>query len=142
MGGRVFKIFVSSVLSILFESQRGSSLALKGLDNEYCSQEQELKVPALGQEEEKGTGYTGLCGFDALHHEKKQGQGTCTTDSVLGNKMADGCCHLPMDVIKKVSTMSPHANKKETQAFLGLMGFQRKQTPGYICLVSPFYQVI
>ncbi|GAB0210320.1 hypothetical protein GRJ2_003497800 [Grus japonensis] len=41
----------------------------------------------------------------------------------LGIKWQDGCCQIPMDVINKIAAMSPLTNKKETQAFLGVVGF-------------------
>ncbi|GAB0203181.1 hypothetical protein GRJ2_002783700 [Grus japonensis] len=59
----------------------------------------------------------------------------------LGIKCQRGPCHVPMDVVNKIATMSPPAKKKETQAFLGLVGFWRMHIPGYSQLVSPLYQV-
>ncbi|PKU47294.1 hypothetical protein llap_2393 [Limosa lapponica baueri] len=53
----------------------------------------------------------------------------------------DGCCHVPRDVVRKIATVSPPANKKGTQAFLGLVGFWRMHILGYSQLVSPRYQV-
>ncbi|GAB0208628.1 macrophage immunometabolism regulator [Grus japonensis] len=41
----------------------------------------------------------------------------------LGIKWQDGCHQIPMDVINKITAMSPPTNKKETQAFLGVVGF-------------------
>ena len=37
--------------------------------------------------------------------------------------------------------MSPLTNKKETQAFLGVVGFWRMHIPNYSQIVSPLYQV-
>ncbi|PKU32205.1 hypothetical protein llap_17490 [Limosa lapponica baueri] len=59
----------------------------------------------------------------------------------LGIKWQDGCCQMPMDVINKITAMSPPANKKETQAFLGVVGFWRMHIPGYSHIVSPLYEV-
>ncbi|XP_071889075.1 uncharacterized protein [Anas platyrhynchos] len=59
----------------------------------------------------------------------------------LGVKWQDGCRHIPMDVINKTTAMSPPTSKKETQAFLGLVGFWRMHVPGYSQLVSPLYRV-
>ncbi|NXF11373.1 TF29 protein, partial [Smithornis capensis] len=59
----------------------------------------------------------------------------------LGIKWQDGRRHVPMDVVNKIATMSPPVNKKETQAFLGLVGFWRMHIPGYSQLVSPLYRV-
>ncbi|GAB0204322.1 hypothetical protein GRJ2_002897800 [Grus japonensis] len=36
---------------------------------------------------------------------------------------SDGHHQIPMDVINKTAAMSPPTNKKETQAFLGIVGF-------------------
>ncbi|KFQ88740.1 hypothetical protein N337_09207, partial [Phoenicopterus ruber ruber] len=59
----------------------------------------------------------------------------------LGIKWQDGRCQIPMDVINKITAMSPPTNKKETQAFLGVLGFWRMHIPSYSFIVSPLYQV-
>ncbi|KFV50865.1 hypothetical protein N328_01767, partial [Gavia stellata] len=59
----------------------------------------------------------------------------------LGIKWQDGRRHIPMDVINKMTAMSPPTNKKETQAFLGVVGFWRMHIPGYSLIVSPLYRV-
>ena len=41
----------------------------------------------------------------------------------LGVKWQDGRRHIPMDVVDKITAMSPPTNKKETQSFLGIVGF-------------------
>ena len=46
-----------------------------------------------------------------------------------------------MDVIHKITGLLPPPNKKETQAFLGVVGFWRRHIPGYILIISPLYQV-
>jgi len=53
-----------------------------------------------------------------------------------------------MDVINKIaalltkmSKMSPLTSKKETQAFLGVVGFWRMHIPNYSLIASPLYQV-
>ncbi|KAK4830383.1 LOW QUALITY PROTEIN: hypothetical protein QYF61_010610 [Mycteria americana] len=58
---------------------------------------------------------------------------------VLGIKWQDGCCRILMDVMNKVTAMSPPANQRETQAFLGVVGFWRMHVPGYSLIVSPLY---
>ncbi|GAB0208885.1 hypothetical protein GRJ2_003354200 [Grus japonensis] len=59
----------------------------------------------------------------------------------LGIKWQDGCCQIPMDVINKIAAMSPLTNKKETQAFLGVVGFWRMHIPTYSLILSPLDQV-
>ena len=59
----------------------------------------------------------------------------------LGVKWQDGRRHIPMDVINKITAMSPPTSKKGTQAFLGLVGFWRMHVPGYSQLVSPLCRV-
>ena len=59
----------------------------------------------------------------------------------LGIKWQDGRCHIPTDVIDKITAMSPSINKKETQTFLGVVGFWRMHVPNYSLIVSPLYQV-
>lgn len=95
-----------------------------------------------GQEEERDTGYTGLCRFNADTMKRSKIKGPEQQIQFLGKKWQDGHCHLLMDVIKKVSTTSPHASKKEIHAFQVPMGFQRKHIPGSACLVNPFYQFL
>ena len=46
-----------------------------------------------------------------------------------------------MDVVDKITAMSLPTNKKETQSFLGIVGFWRMHVPNYSLFVSPLYQV-
>ncbi|KFQ04084.1 hypothetical protein N330_01331, partial [Leptosomus discolor] len=73
--------------------------------------------------------------------KKNKVKGPAQEIQFLGIKWQDGRHHVPMDVVNKIATMSPPANKKETQAFLGLVGFWRMHIPGYSQLLSPLYQV-
>ncbi|GAB0208641.1 hypothetical protein GRJ2_003329800 [Grus japonensis] len=59
----------------------------------------------------------------------------------LGIKWQDGHRHIPMDVINKIAAMSPPNSKKETEAFLGFVGFWRTHIPNYSLIVSPLYHV-
>ncbi|RMC18200.1 hypothetical protein DUI87_05081 [Hirundo rustica rustica] len=59
----------------------------------------------------------------------------------LGVKWQDGCCPIPTDIINKITAMCPPTNKKETQAFLGAIGFWRMHIPEYSQIVSPLYLV-
>ncbi|NXJ72803.1 POL3 protein, partial [Rostratula benghalensis] len=59
----------------------------------------------------------------------------------LGIKWQDGCRQIPMYVINKITAMSPPTNKKETQTFLGVVGFWRMHIPGYSQILSPLYEV-
>ncbi|KAJ7413044.1 hypothetical protein BTVI_44316 [Pitangus sulphuratus] len=59
----------------------------------------------------------------------------------LGVKWQDGHRQIPMDVVNKIATMSPPTCKKETQAFLGTVGFWRMHIPEYSQIVSPVYHV-
>ncbi|GAB0207353.1 hypothetical protein GRJ2_003200900 [Grus japonensis] len=59
----------------------------------------------------------------------------------LGIKWQDGHHQIPMNVINKRADMSPPTNKKETQAFLGIVGFWKMHIPNYSLIVSPLYQV-
>ncbi|GAB0202585.1 hypothetical protein GRJ2_002724100 [Grus japonensis] len=59
----------------------------------------------------------------------------------LGIRWQDGCRQIPMDVINKMAAMSPPTNKKETQAFLGVVGFWRMHIPNYSLIVSPLYHI-
>ncbi|KAK4828266.1 LOW QUALITY PROTEIN: hypothetical protein QYF61_024931 [Mycteria americana] len=59
----------------------------------------------------------------------------------LGIKWQDGRRQIPMDVINKITAMSPPTSKKETQAFLGVVGFWRMHIPNYSLIISPLYQV-
>ncbi|KAK4831870.1 hypothetical protein QYF61_019882 [Mycteria americana] len=68
-------------------------------------------------------------------------KGTAQEIQFLGIKWQDGRRQIPMDVINKITAMSPPTNKKETQAFLGVVGFWRMHIPNYSLIVSPLYQV-
>ncbi|KAK4830745.1 hypothetical protein QYF61_013195 [Mycteria americana] len=46
-------------------------------------------------------------------------------------KRQDGRRQIPIDVINKITAMSPPTSKKETQAFLGIVGFWRTHIPNY-----------
>ncbi|KAK4832259.1 hypothetical protein QYF61_021611 [Mycteria americana] len=46
-----------------------------------------------------------------------------------------------MDVINKITAMSPPTSRKKTQAFLGVVDFWRIRIPNYSLIVSPFYEV-
>ncbi|GAB0207417.1 mitochondrial enolase superfamily member 1 [Grus japonensis] len=62
--------------------------------------------------------------------KKSKVKGPAQEIQFLGIKWQDGRHHVPMDVVNKIAAMSPPANKKETQAFLGLVGFWRMHIPG------------
>ncbi|KAK4807063.1 hypothetical protein QYF61_018404 [Mycteria americana] len=53
--------------------------------------------------------------------KKSKIKGPAQEIQFLGIKWQDGCCPVAMDVVNKIATTSPPANKKETQAFLGLV---------------------
>ncbi|GAB0205331.1 hypothetical protein GRJ2_002998700 [Grus japonensis] len=59
----------------------------------------------------------------------------------LGIRWHDGRRQIPVDIINKITAMSPPTNKKETQAFLGVVGFWRMHIPNYSLIVSPLYHV-
>ncbi|GAB0177443.1 hypothetical protein GRJ2_000209500 [Grus japonensis] len=59
----------------------------------------------------------------------------------LGIRWHDGRHQIPMDIINKIAAMSPPTNKKETQAFLGVVGFWRMHILNYSLTVSPLYHV-
>ncbi|GAB0199241.1 hypothetical protein GRJ2_002389500 [Grus japonensis] len=59
----------------------------------------------------------------------------------LGIRWHDGWRQIPVDIINKIAAMSPPTNKKETQAFLGIVGFWRMHIPNYSLIVSPLYHV-
>ncbi|RMC09938.1 hypothetical protein DUI87_12725 [Hirundo rustica rustica] len=56
-------------------------------------------------------------------------------------KWQDGRQQIPTEVINKITAMSPPTSKKETQAFLGAIGFWKMHIPEYSQIVSPFYLV-
>ncbi|RMC16846.1 hypothetical protein DUI87_06099 [Hirundo rustica rustica] len=59
----------------------------------------------------------------------------------LGVKWQHGWRQIPTEVINKITAMSPPTSKKETQAFLGAIGFWRMHIPEYSQIVSPLYLV-
>ncbi|NXF10081.1 POL5 protein, partial [Smithornis capensis] len=56
-------------------------------------------------------------------------------------KWQDGHRQIPTEVINKITAMSPPTKKKETQSFLGAIGFWRMHIPEYSQIVSPLYLV-
>ncbi|OPJ58831.1 hypothetical protein AV530_000577 [Patagioenas fasciata monilis] len=68
-------------------------------------------------------------------------KGPARESQFLGIKWQDGHRQIPMDVINKIAAMSPLTNKKETQTFLGVVGFWRVHIPDYSQIVRPLYQV-
>ncbi|KAK4831072.1 hypothetical protein QYF61_015270 [Mycteria americana] len=71
----------------------------------------------------------------------KQSKGPAQDIQFLGIKWQDGHCQIPVDAINKITAMSPPTSKKETQAFLGIVGFWRLHIPRYSLIVSPLYQL-
>ncbi|NWW23522.1 POL3 protein, partial [Falcunculus frontatus] len=72
---------------------------------------------------------------------KSKVKGPAREIQFLGMKWQDGWHQIPTKVITKITAMSPPANKKETQAFLGAIGFWRMHIPEYSQIVSPLYLV-
>ncbi|RMB97181.1 hypothetical protein DUI87_26342 [Hirundo rustica rustica] len=70
-----------------------------------------------------------------------KGKGPAHEIQFLGIKWQDGRRQIPTEVINKITAMSPPTNKKETQAFLGAIGFWRMHIPEYSQIVSPLYLV-
>ncbi|KAF1449849.1 Retrovirus-related Pol polyprotein from transposon opus, partial [Pygoscelis papua] len=60
----------------------------------------------------------------------------------LGIKWQDGRRQIPMDVINKITAMSPPTSKKETQPFLGVVGFWRMHIPNYSLIHVPGFSII
>ncbi|KQK77653.1 hypothetical protein AAES_123329 [Amazona aestiva] len=58
-----------------------------------------------------------------------------------GINWQNGHRQIPTDVINTITAMSPPTNKKETQAFLGAVGFWRVDVRSYSLIVSPLYHV-
>ncbi|RMB93152.1 hypothetical protein DUI87_30474 [Hirundo rustica rustica] len=73
--------------------------------------------------------------------KKSKVKGPAPEIQFLGVKWQDGQRQIPTDVINKITAMSPPTNKKETQAFLGAIGFWRMPIPEYSQIVSPLYLV-
>ncbi|KAK4817077.1 hypothetical protein QYF61_027908 [Mycteria americana] len=73
--------------------------------------------------------------------EQSKVKGPAQEIQFLGIKWQDGRRQIPMDVVNKITAMTPPSSKKETQAFLGVEGFWRMHIPNYSLIVSPLYQV-
>ncbi|RMC06339.1 hypothetical protein DUI87_15771 [Hirundo rustica rustica] len=54
----------------------------------------------------------------------------------LGVKWQDGRRQIPTEVINKITAMSPPTSKKETQAFLGAIGFWKMHIPEYSQIIK------
>ncbi|TRZ05936.1 hypothetical protein HGM15179_021171 [Zosterops borbonicus] len=73
---------------------------------------------------------------------KSKVKGPAREIQFLGVKWQDGQHQIPTEVIHKIIMMSPLTTKKETQGFLGAIGFWRMHIPEYSQIVSPLYLVI
>ncbi|TRZ08379.1 hypothetical protein HGM15179_018730 [Zosterops borbonicus] len=73
--------------------------------------------------------------------KKSKVKGPAQEIQFLGVKWQDGRHQIPIEVINNITTMSPSTNKKETQAFLGAIGFWRMHIPEYSQIVNPLYLV-
>ncbi|RMC19609.1 hypothetical protein DUI87_03168 [Hirundo rustica rustica] len=71
--------------------------------------------------------------------KKSKVKGPAREIQFLGVKWHDGRRQIPAVVINKMTAMCPPTNKKETQAFLGAIGFWRMHIPEYSQIVSPLY---
>ncbi|RMC18191.1 hypothetical protein DUI87_05072 [Hirundo rustica rustica] len=73
--------------------------------------------------------------------KKSKVKGPAHEIQFLRVKWQDRRRQIPTEVINKITAMSPPTNKKETQAFLGAIGFWRMYVPEYSQIVSPLYLV-
>ncbi|RMC16685.1 hypothetical protein DUI87_06624 [Hirundo rustica rustica] len=73
--------------------------------------------------------------------KKSKVKGPAREIQFLGVKWQDGQRQIPTEVINKITGMSLPTSKKETQAFLGAIGFWRMHIPEYSQIVSPLYLV-
>ncbi|KFV20605.1 hypothetical protein N340_02527, partial [Tauraco erythrolophus] len=73
--------------------------------------------------------------------KQKKVKGPTREIRFLGIKWQDGCRQIPMDMINHITAMPSPTDKKEAQAFLGIVGFWRMHIPDYRQIVSPLYQV-
>ncbi|KFW76569.1 hypothetical protein N305_03702, partial [Manacus vitellinus] len=73
--------------------------------------------------------------------KKSKVKGPAKEIQFLGVKWQDGRRQIPTEVINKIIAMGRPTNKKETQAFLGAIGFWRMYIPEYSQVVSPLYSV-
>ncbi|RMC01093.1 hypothetical protein DUI87_22359 [Hirundo rustica rustica] len=63
-------------------------------------------------------------------------KGPAQETQFLGVKWQDGRRQIPTEVINKITAMSPPTSKKETQAFLGAIGFWRMHIPEYSQIIK------
>ncbi|RMC07933.1 hypothetical protein DUI87_15404 [Hirundo rustica rustica] len=73
--------------------------------------------------------------------KKSKVKGPAQEIQFLKGKWQDGQRQIPTKVINKTTATSPQTSKKETQAFLGAIGFWRRHIPEYKQIVSPLYLV-
>ncbi|KAJ7405425.1 hypothetical protein BTVI_69137 [Pitangus sulphuratus] len=73
--------------------------------------------------------------------KKSKVKGPARRIQFLGVKRQDGRRQIPTEVINKIVAMAPPTSKKDTQTFLGAIGFWRMHIPEYSQIVSPLYFV-
>ncbi|KAF4804109.1 hypothetical protein TURU_010614 [Turdus rufiventris] len=101
-------------------------------------QQQGITVGEVFEKGEKITQILLKAGFGIKQSKVK---GPAREIQFLGVKWQDGHCQIPAEVINKVTVISPLTSKKETQAFLGAIGFWRTHIPEYSQIVSALYLV-
>ncbi|RMB88580.1 hypothetical protein DUI87_35081 [Hirundo rustica rustica] len=68
--------------------------------------------------------------------KKSKVKGPAREIQFLGVKWHDGRRQIPTEVINKITAMCPPTNKRETQAFLGAIGFWRMHIPEYSQIIK------
>ena len=61
--------------------------------------------------------------------KKSKVKGSAQEIQFLGVKWQDGQHQIPTEIVNKITTISPPTSKKETQVFLGAIGFWRMHIP-------------
>ncbi|KAF4796250.1 hypothetical protein TURU_086029 [Turdus rufiventris] len=90
---------------------------------------------------EKGEKITQILLRAGFAIKKSKVKGPAREIQFLGVKWQHRRHQIPTEVINKITAMSPPTSKKETQTFLGAIGFWRMHIPEYIQIVSPLYLV-
>ncbi|GAB0206390.1 hypothetical protein GRJ2_003104600 [Grus japonensis] len=120
-----------------------SALGEKGEAPEHLQYIDDIIVWGNSAEEvfEKGKNIVQILLKAGFAIKRSKVKGPAQEIQFLGIRWHDGRRQIPMDIINKIAAMSPPTNKKETQAFLGVVGFWRMHIPNYSLIVSPLYHV-
>ncbi|RMC02853.1 hypothetical protein DUI87_20045 [Hirundo rustica rustica] len=122
-------------------NRNDSKPRLKAAEAETSFQDEEANPAEEEDEEVWEDGDSGHRRLEEAQLQKSKVKGSAQEIQFLKVKWQDRRRQIATKVINKTTATSPQTSKKETQAFLGAIGFWRMHIPEYSQIVSPLYLV-